>query len=179
VNGFMGRLTEFGAEVGEVAARFGAFIVGLATRVGEFLGPLGEHAAALFASVGESAGALLESLPDGPWLTIALAAALLARAAAVLALGRGGAALRGLLGFVAGGVLVAQLALSGPRVSLLPLHAMAALAVLLLPFERPHPEPEPLRIGRNRHRRARRPALRALLALLAVAGATAWALLGG
>ncbi len=188
MNSFLDRLTEFGARVGDEAARIGAFIVALGQDLGAFLGPAGEFAAelfaslnefaaALFASLGELAAGLLESLPEGHWWTVALAAALLARAAAVLALGRAGSALRGLLTFVVGGVLVAQLALAGPRVSLLPLHALAVLAVLSLPFERPHPEPEPLKLGRNRRRRARRPVLRALLALLAVAAATAWALL--
>ncbi len=120
---------------------------------------------------------LLEAVGTWPWWTLGLSAALLSRAASELALGRAGAVRRGVLAFVVGGLLVAQLALSGPTLALLPLHALAALVVLLLPFERPHPEPPPLKLGRNRHRRARRPYGRALLALVAVVAATAWGLL--
>lgn len=114
-----------------------------------------------------------------PWWTLALSAALAARALAVLALGPGGAAARGALALLAGGLLVAQLVVEGPALALLPLHAMAAVALLLLPTERPHPEPPPLKLGRNRRRRARAPLGRALVALLAVVAAAAWSLFGG
>ena len=122
-------------------------------------------------------GALLDMLPAWPWLTLAIAGLLALRAVAVLALGPRGAALRGALALLVGLALVAQLALEGPRAELLPLHMVAGLVVLLLPWERPHPEPPPLRLGRNRRRRVRRPLLRALLATLTVAAVVVWTFL--
>ena len=121
----------------------------------------------------------LAPLAQWPWWTLALSAALLARALAILALGPGGAAVRGFLALLAGALVVAQLVLEGPELTLLPLHALAAFALLLLPSERPHPQPPPLKLGRNRRRRARAPVLRALVALLAVVAAASWSLLGG
>lgn len=120
--------------------------------------------------------AVLALLAEVPWWTVGVIAALALRALAVLALGPDGAALRGALALVVGGVAVAQLALDGPDADLLPLHVAAALVVALLPWERAHPEPPPLKLGRNRMRRARPPLLRALLALLAVAAVAAWTL---
>jgi hypothetical protein len=117
---------------------------------------------------------LVAGWQDWPWWTLALAATLLLRALLVLALGPSGAAWRGLVALVAGLVTVAQLALEGPRAALLPLHAVAAVVVMLLPWERPHPEPPPLMLGRNRKRRARAPLARALLALATVAAAIVW-----
>lgn len=109
-----------------------------------------------------------------PWWTVAIGAALVLRALLVLALGPGGAAWRGLVAALAGGLAVAQLALEGPRPGLLPLHAAVALVVVLLAWERPHPEPPPLKLGRNRNRRATRPVLRALLALATVIAVLVW-----
>ncbi|TVR90930.1 MAG: hypothetical protein EA416_10580 [Trueperaceae bacterium] len=118
------------------------------------------------------------TLFDGvSWWSVALAAALVVRALAVLSLGANGAAWRGVLAVVIGALAVAQLALEGPSVALLPLHAAAALVVALLPWERPHPEPPRLILGRNRHRRARPPRLRATLALLLVLAVAAWTFL--
>jgi hypothetical protein len=111
------------------------------------------------------------------WWSIGLAAALVARALAVLALGANGAAWRGVLAVAIGALAVAQLALEGPRVALLPLHAAAAVVVALLPWERPHPEPPRLILGRNRHRRARPPRVRAATALLVVLAVAAWTVL--
>ncbi len=111
------------------------------------------------------------------WWSIALAAALVVRALAVLSLGANGAAWRGVLAVVVGGLAVAQLVLEGPSVALVPLHAAAALVVALLPWERPHPEPPRLILGRNRHRRTRPPRLRAALALLLALAVVAWTLL--
>lgn len=102
------------------------------------------------------------------WWSIGLALALILRALAVLSLGANGAAWRGALAVTVGVLVVAQLALEGPSVALLPLHAAAAVVVALLPWERPHPEPKRLILGRNRHRRARPPRLRATVALLVV-----------
>ena len=121
--------------------------------------------------------ALLDLLPAWPWWTLAIAGLLALRAVAVLALGPRGAALRGALALLVGLALVGQLALEGPRAELLPLHALAGFALLLLPWERPHPEPPPLRLGRNRRRRVRRPVLRAVLALLTVAAVVVWTFL--
>jgi len=118
------------------------------------------------------------TLFDGvSWWSVALAGALVVRALAVLSLGANGAAWRGVLAVVIGALAVAQLALEGPSVALLPLHAAAVLVVALLPWERPHPEPPRLILGRNRHRRARPPRLRATLALLLVLGLAAWTFL--
>jgi hypothetical protein len=118
------------------------------------------------------------ALIDGvSWWSIGLAAALAVRALAVLALGPDGAAWRGALAVTVGALAVAQLALEGPSVALLPLHAAAALVVALLPWERPHPEPPRLILGRNRHRRARPPRLRAALALLLVLAVVGWTFL--
>jgi len=118
------------------------------------------------------------TLFDGvSWWSVGLAAALVVRALAVLSLGANGAAWRGVLAVVIGALAVAQLALEGPSVALLPLHAAAVLVVALLPWERPHPEPPRLILGRNRHRRARPPRLRATLALLLVLAVVAWTFL--
>ncbi len=118
------------------------------------------------------------TLFDGvSWWSVGLAAALVVRALAVLSLGANGAAWRGVLAVVVGALAVAQLALEGPSVALLPLHAAAVLVVALLPWERPHPEPPRLILGRNRHRRARPPRLRATLALLLVLAVVAWTFL--
>jgi len=118
------------------------------------------------------------TLFDGvSWWSVGLAAALVVRALAVLSLGANGAAWRGVLAVVIGALAVAQLALEGPSVALLPLHAAAVLVVALLPWERPHPEPPRLILGRNRHRRARPPRLRAALALLLVLAVAAWTFL--
>ena len=111
------------------------------------------------------------------WWSIGLAAALVVRALAVLALGPNGAAWRGVLAVTVGALAVAQLALEGPSLALLPLHAAAAVVVALLPWERPHPEPPRLILGRNRHRRARPPRLRAVVALLVVLAVVAWTVL--
>jgi len=111
------------------------------------------------------------------WWSVVLAAALVVRALTVLALGPDGAAWRGVLAVIVGALAVAQLALEGPSVALLPLHAAAAAVVALLPWERPHPEPPRLILGRNRHRRARPPRLRAALALLLVLAVVAWTFL--
>jgi len=116
-------------------------------------------------------------VPAWPWWTVALAAALMLRALLVLALGPGGAAWRGAAALLVGGVLVAQLALEGARLPLLPLHVAAALVVALLPWERPHPEPPPLMLGRNRKRRARAPVVRAVLAVATVAALIVWSLI--
>ena len=121
--------------------------------------------------------ALLDLLPAWPLWTLAISGLLLLRAVAVLAIGPGGAAQRGALALLVGLAVVGQLAFEGPRVALLPLHAAAGFVVLLLPWERPHPEPPPLRLGRNRRRRVTRPVLRAVLATLTVAAVVVWSFL--
>lgn len=97
------------------------------------------------------------------WLLLALVAA---RILAVLLRGEAGAVWRGLIAVGAGGALVAHLALEGPRWSMAPAYLAVALAVLLLPWERPHPKAVLLRSGRNRRRRRPVPWGRALLAAL-------------
>lgn len=101
-----------------------------------------------------------------------------ARALAVWLRGEGGAIARGLAATAAGAAWVAHLALDGPRWPMAPAYAGVALAVALLPWERPHPKAVLLRLGRNRRQRRPVPWARALLAGVAwlIAAALPWLL---
>ncbi len=109
---------------------------------------------------------------------VLLLVALAARLAAVLGRGPNGAAARGALAVLAGAAWVTHLALEGPRWPLAPAYALTALFVVLLPFERPHPQAPRLRLGRNRRRRDPLPWGRAVggALVLAVGAVLAWAL---
>jgi len=97
------------------------------------------------------------------WLLLATVAA---RILAMLLRGESGAMWRGVAAVAAGATLVAHLALEGPRWSMAATYAAVALAVVLLPWERPHPKAVLLRMGRNRRLRRPLPWGRVLLALL-------------
>ena len=109
---------------------------------------------------------------------VVLLVLLAARVAGVLGRGDGGAAARGLAAVLAGAAWIAHLALEGPRWPLAPAYALAALFVVLLPFERPHPEAPRLRLGRNRLRRDPLPWGRAVggALVLGIGAVLAWAL---
>jgi hypothetical protein len=95
----------------------------------------------------------LPTLTGVPWWTVALVAALTLRALLVLGRGASGAAWRTVLAVLAGCLVVGQLVVEGADLALLPLHAVAAVVVALIAWERPHPEAAQLRIGRARRRR--------------------------
>ncbi len=109
---------------------------------------------------------------------IVLLVALASRLAAVLGRDASGAVARGVTAVFAGLAWVAHLALEGPRWPLAAAYALTVVFVLLLPFERPHPQSPRLRLGRNRRRRDPLPWGRAIGgALVLAAGAVlAWAL---
>lgn len=109
---------------------------------------------------------------------IALIAALGARVVAMWFRGESGAVVRGLAATAAGVAWVAHLAWEGPRWPMAPAYVGAALAVVLLPWERPHPKAVLLRLGRNRRQRRPVPWGRALVAGLAwvPTAAAPWAL---
>ncbi|MFN2321482.1 MAG: hypothetical protein ABR510_00795 [Trueperaceae bacterium] len=109
---------------------------------------------------------------------IVLLVALAARLAAVLGRGSSGAAARGVTAVLAGLAWVAHLALEGPRWPLALAYALTVLFVVLLPFERPHPQAPRLRLGRNRRRREPLPWGRVVggALVLAVGALLAWAL---
>lgn len=109
---------------------------------------------------------------------VVLLVLLAARLAAVLGRGPNGAAARGVFAVLAGAAWVAHLALEGPRWPLAPAYALAVLFVVLLPFERPHPEAPRLRLGRNRRRRDPLPWGRAVggVLVLGFGAVLAWAL---
>jgi hypothetical protein len=117
---------------------------------------------------------LAAALGPSWWWSVALALALTLRALAVFGRGVRGATWRGVFGVAAGVIVVAQLVLAGADVALLPLHALAAVTVALVPWERPHPEPAQLRMGRRR-RRSTIPWPRALLLLAALAATVGYA----
>jgi hypothetical protein len=132
----------------------------------------------VLASVAPAAASLdatfATALGSGWWWTVALSVALTLRACTVFGRGVRGAAWRGLFGVAAGAIVVAQLVVDGADTALLPLHAVAAITVALVPWERPHPEAAPLRMGRRR-RRSALPWPRAVLLLAALAAALAYA----
>jgi hypothetical protein len=145
--------------------------------VGAWFAPVAtwfEGIGAWFAPYAET---LRAATTDVPWWTVALVAVLVLRALVILGRGETGAAWRTLLALGAGGVVVAQLAVVGPDLKLLPLHVVAAGVVVLVPWERPHPEPVQLKMGR--HRRRRRPPWprTVLLLTLTALAATAFVLL--
>ncbi len=94
------------------------------------------------------------------WLLLALVAG---RILSMLVRGEAGAVWRGLFAVAAGGALIAHLALEGPRWSMGPTYLVVVVAVLLLPWERPHAKAALARLGANRRRRRPRPWGRALL----------------
>jgi hypothetical protein len=156
------------------------------TPVVDFLAPVGAFFATVWASLAP-VGAFLAPVTDAftrawevagahsggvPWWTVALVAALTLRALTVFGRGETGAVWRTLLALAAGGIVVTQLVLEGPDPAVLPLHGVAALVVVLVPWERPHPEAAQLRMGRRR-RRNRSPWPRAALLLIATAAAAA------
>jgi hypothetical protein len=120
--------------------------------------------------------AFAAALGSGWWWTVALTAVLMLRAFTVFGRGVGGATWRGLFGVAAGALVVAQLVVHGADTALLPLHAVAAITVALVPWERPHPEAAPLRMGRRR-RRSALPWPRAVLLLASLAAALAYAVM--
>lgn len=94
------------------------------------------------------------------WLLLALVAG---RILSMLVRGEVGAVWRGLFAVAAGGAWIAHLALEGPRWSLGPTYLAVVVAVLLLPWERPHAKAVLARLGANRRRRRPRPWGRTLL----------------
>ena len=156
-------------------ARVGAFFataLAFFAPVGDFLEPV----AAFFTPAADFLvdvwGLAVAHTADVPWWTVALVAAVTLRALMVFGRGETGAAWRTLLALTVGGIVVAQLVLVGPDLAVLPLHGVAALVVVLVPWERPHPEAAQLRMGRRR-RRNRSPWPRAVLLLIATAAAAA------
>jgi len=94
------------------------------------------------------------------WLLIAAVAG---RILSVLVRGEAGAVWRSAFAVAAGGAWIAHLALEGPRWSLGPTYVAAVVALILLPWERPHAKAVLGRRGANRRRRRPRPWGRALL----------------
>lgn len=82
-----------------------------------------------------------------------LIAAVAGRIASMLVRGEAGAAWRSAFAVAGGGAWVAHLAFEGPRWSMAPTYLAVVVAVLLLPWERPHAKAVLGRSGANRRRR--------------------------
>ena len=94
------------------------------------------------------------------WL---LVVAVLGRIVSMLVRGEAGAVWRSAFAVAAGGAWIAHLALEGPRWSMGPTYLAVVVALILLPWERPHAKAVLGRRGSNRRRRRPRPWGRALL----------------
>ena len=94
------------------------------------------------------------------WLLLGLVAG---RIVSMLFRGEAGAAWRSAVAVAAGGAWIAHLALEGPRWSMGPIYLAVVVALVLLPWERPHAKAVLARVGANRRRRRPRPWGRALL----------------
>jgi len=92
-----------------------------------------------------------------------LLAAVAGRIGSMLARGEAGAAWRSAFAIAGGGAWIAHLALEGPRWSMGPTYLVVVVAVLLLPWERPHAKAVLARSGANRRRRRPLPWGRTLL----------------
>ncbi len=94
------------------------------------------------------------------WLLLALVAG---RIVSMLVRGEAGAIWRSVFAAAAGGAWIAHLALEGPRWSMGPTYLVVVVALMLLPWERPHAKAVWARLGANRRRRRPLPWGRTLL----------------
>jgi hypothetical protein len=86
-----------------------------------------------------------------------------ARIVSMLVRGEAGAIWRSVFAVAAGGAWIAHLAVEGPRWSMGPTYLVVVVALMLLPWERPHAKAVWARQGANRRRRRPRPWGRTLL----------------